>query len=192
MQVSELVYAYRKQIGLLLLGLILIGLGIFLTSSDLLAPAKVEVIDEDTPQKGGVVFVDITGAIKSPGVYEVKSGSRISDVLEASGGVIEGADEEWIDKNLNRAAVVIDAQKIYIPFKDEESSEVIAADDVKSDKVNINTASVSELEALWGIGRVTAENIIEHRPYSSMEELVSRKVLKQNVYDANKDLLSVF
>jgi competence protein ComEA len=57
--------------------------------------------------------------------------------------------------------------------------------------ININTASASELESLWGIGPVYAQNIIEHRPYSKVEELLEKKVLKENVYERNKSLLTV-
>ena len=58
--------------------------------------------------------------------------------------------------------------------------------------VNINSASQSELEGLWGIGPVYAQNIIEHRPYSKVEELIEKKILKTNVYDRNKETLTVY
>lgn len=58
--------------------------------------------------------------------------------------------------------------------------------------VNVNTATQKELEALWGIGPVTAQNIIEQRPYSTVEELLNKKILKTNVYETNKDKLSVY
>ena len=58
--------------------------------------------------------------------------------------------------------------------------------------ININTASQKELESLWGIGPVYAQNIIEHRPYSKVDELIEKKILKTNVYDRNKDTLTVY
>ncbi len=58
--------------------------------------------------------------------------------------------------------------------------------------ININGASQKELESLWGIDPVTAQNIIEQRPYSSVEELLNKKILKTNVYETNKDKLTVY
>lgn len=58
--------------------------------------------------------------------------------------------------------------------------------------ININTASQSELESLRGIGPVTGKNIIDHRPYSDVSELLSRGVLKKNVYEDNKDKMTVY
>jgi len=64
--------------------------------------------------------------------------------------------------------------------------------DNTSENININTASQNQLESLWGIGPVTAQNIIEQRPYSTVEELLNKKILKTNVYETNKDKLSVY
>ena len=58
--------------------------------------------------------------------------------------------------------------------------------------ININTASQKELESLWGIGPVYAQNIIEHRPYSSLEELLTKKIIKKNVHERNKEYLTIY
>ena len=101
-------------------------------------------------------------------------------------------------------AKITDGQKLFIPREGEQSTES-SANNIQGDQttssargsgqqqfVNINTASAKELEGLWGIGPVTAQNIIEQRPYSNVEELLSKKILKTNVYERNRDVLTVY
>ena len=105
---------------------------------------------------------------------------------------------DYVDKRVNRAARLADGQKIYVPSKDENLAPPDLQDNnteifgVDTKLININAASQSELETLWGIGPVTAQNIIEQRPYSSVEELLSKKIIKQNVYDKIKDQIAVW
>ncbi len=193
----------KWQILLLLFGLLLTGAGILSSKITNISSDKVEIIN---PSGSGVsnqqqFVVEISGSVEKPGVYHLLSGSRIDDLIIASGGLSADADRNWVDKNLNRAAKLTDGQKLYIP----NQSEVLSANDSTTgttisnsvstnlqNKLNINTASSSQLEALSGIGPVTAQKIIEGRPYSTVEELLSKKILSQKVYDKNKDLLSIF
>ena len=73
----------------------------------------------------------------------------------------------------------------------EGSSGVVAGTRVTG-KINVNIASATELDRLWGVGPATAEKIINGRPYSSVEELKTKKVLKSNVYERIKDEVSVY
>jgi len=63
---------------------------------------------------------------------------------------------------------------------------------VSTGKVNINTASVSELDSLWGVGEARAEAIVAARPYSSIEELASKANIPSNVMDKIRDEITVF
>jgi len=124
-------------------------------------------------------------------------------LLITAGGLSEKADRLWVEKNLNRAAKLIDGQKIYIPRADEQSNLTTAKNSVDNQTIstnlgssgggaiNINTASQKELESLEGIGPVYAQNIIEHRPYSNTEELVSKDVLKKSLFEKIKNKISV-
>ena len=143
-------------------------------------------------------MVEVSGQINKPGVYNLSAGSRVEDVINAAGGLTSEADTEFVEKRINRAARLSDGQKIYIPSEEENSkipnsqnsnNEILG---VLDNLININTASQSELESLWGIGPVYAQNIIEQRPYSSVEELLTKKIIKQNVYDRVKDQISVY
>jgi len=151
----------------------------------------------EAEELGSKLVADVAGAVIKPGVYELKAGARINEALIAAGGLGEAADREWVEKNLNLAAKVTDGQKIYIPSEGE--TEKVAPLQGKGttlmtrlDLVNINTASSAELDTLWGVGEATAKKIIDSRPYGAVEELLTKKAVKNNVYEAIKDSVSVY
>lgn len=143
------------------------------------------------------IVVDIEGAVKVPGVYKLPSGSRISDVITAAGGLTTDADSSTIEKTINAAQKVSDGQKIYLPrLTDKTTSQ--SSQSIKSTTntsnittVSINLSSSSQLEALSGVGPVTAEKIINNRPYSSLEELINKKVLGEKLFEKIKNQLSL-
>lgn len=194
----------RSLLLIILVGLALLGGGILLFQKDFyFSPTKVEVLD--TQEKSGEITVEIAGAVVNPGVYKLSSESRVDDLLVASGGFSASADREGIEKYLNRAAKLIDGQKVYIRSFQDSHSEVLSAKsggDIKIDQpvlgvggiglTNINTATLSELDKLPGIGPVYGQSIIDHRPYSTVEELLSKEVLKQSVYEKIKNMVSVY
>ena len=149
------------------------------------------------------IRIDVAGAVISPDVYEFFEGDRVSDALTSAGGLSAAADRNWVAKNLNRAAKLVDGGKIYIPSQIEEKVPFDTASGeqnlinlgnigVSEGKVNLNAASQAELEALPGIGPVYAGKIISGRPYQSVEELKTRKILGQSLYNKLKDLLTVY
>ena len=151
----------------------------------------------ESGESGGKLLVDVAGAVMKPGVYELKGNARVNEALIAAGGLGEEADREWVEKNLNLAAKVTDGQKIYIPSREESNTN---KDSPRStlqglslkEKININTASSAELDTLWGVGEATAKKIIDNRPYGAVEELLTKKAVKNNVYEAIKDSVSVY
>jgi len=200
---NELFFKYRFQILFFLIGAILIGLGLLLVKDSRITSSKIEVLESTTEGLGEdlEIVVEVAGAVEKPGVYKLTKGVRIEDALISAGGISADADRLWMERSLNRAAKLVDGQKIYIPRKDEQISGVsidnsggyqTISSSQGSGLVNINSTSQKELESLWGIGPVTAQNIIEQRPYSSVEELLTKKILKSNVYERNKDKLSVY
>ncbi|TEU02954.1 ComEA family DNA-binding protein [Candidatus Woesebacteria bacterium] len=200
---NELFFKYRFQILFFLIGAILIGLGLLLVKDSRITSSKIEVLESTTEGLGEdlEIVVEVAGAVEKPGVYKLTKGVRIEDALISAGGISADADRLWMERSLNRAAKLIDGQKIYIPRKDEQISGVSTSNSggyqtISSSQgsglVNVNAASQKELESLWGIGPVTAQNIVEQRPYSSVEELLTKKILKSNVYERNKDKLSVY
>ena len=151
----------------------------------------------EAEELGSKLVADVAGAVMKPGVYELKGNARVNEALIAAGGLGEEADREWVEKNLNLAAKVTDGQKIYIPSREESNTN---KDSPRStlqglslkEKININTASSAELDTLWGVGEATAKKIIDSRPYGAVEELLTKKAVKNNVYEAIKDSVSVY
>lgn len=164
------------------------------------------------------IIIEVSGEVEKPGVYEFDSGARIDDAIEKAGGLTDLADVVWIAKSLNRAAKLIDGQKLYIPAQssqkeplqnsDENHSESLTAKELttvapimdsrtiispsSNGLININTASLAELDKLPGIGQVYGQKIIDHRPYSDINELVSKGAIKKSTFEKLKDKISVY
>lgn len=202
--VDKFLFKFRYPLLISLLGIIFLGAGVlFFKNGNSLSSTKtkVEVLNSSEENQDSIseIFVEVSGQVEKPGVYKLKAGSRVEDVLILSGGFSPSADRVWVEKSLNRAAKLIDGQKVYIPKVGETVTAPLRQDSagqgggvVDKGLVNINTASLSQLDSLPGIGQVYGQSIIEHRPYSNIEELTSRGVLKTGVYEKIKDKISVF
>jgi len=189
-------------ISLIIAGVFLIGTGALSAGmiADQASDSGVEIVEIDEEQDNGEIYVDVGGAVIKPGLYKLTGVARVNDALVAAEGLSEKADRDWLAQNMNLAAKLEDGVKIYIPFKGVTeavsqptgvSSGEVAGTSITG-KINVNTASSSQLDTLWGVGPVTAEKIISGRPYASVEELKSKKVLKSNVYERIKDEVSVY
>lgn len=203
---DEFLQKYRYHILLILLGLVLIGGGfIFLKKSFGVPSTKVEILQSAQSIEGdGEITAEISGAVINPGVYKLKNGSRIDDLLITAGGFSEDADRVWAEKYLNRAAKLTDGQKVYVISLSEQSESSSAksgggyqtiSSNFSSDSnkfININSASVSELDSLSGIGPVYAQKIVEHRPYSKTEDLVTSGVITQTLYEKIKNSITTY
>lgn len=154
---------------------------------------QVEYLGENRTETKAKIMVDIEGAVVNPGVYELEEGARLKDVLVLAGGLAERADREYCEKNLNMAEPVKDSQKIYVPSVDNTNTSY-GYYEPKSDgkRVSVNTASAAELDTLWGIGEAKAEQIINGRPYQSLSDLVSKKIISQSVLDRNAELMVLY
>lgn len=133
------------------------------------------------------VKVHVTGAVRTPGVYEVPSQSRIVDVLALAGGATSGADLERI----NLAQTVVDAEQIHIPRRTPAAPRVTVAPRLRPrarpsstvtttgspSTVNINTATPAQLESLTGVGPSLAKAIVTHRtqkgPFTKVDDLLN-------------------
>src|SRR3990167_6741746 len=109
---------------LFLFGLILVGFGGLMYKQGYFGDSdKIEVIENATDSQNTVkdLVVEIAGAVEKPGVYKLPTASRVEDLLVIAGGLSADADREWIEKVINRAAVLSDGQKIFIPKAGESS-----------------------------------------------------------------------
>ena len=100
----------------------------------------------------GMLTVYVSGAVATPCVYTLPAGSRTDAAVQAAGGFLPGAEPD----NLNLAKLLDDGQQIDVPG-------IVKTGHVNAGRVNINTATVSDLDALPGIGPTTAQSIVDYR-----------------------------
>ena len=175
--------------------LLLVGVGGLFSKKEeaMEKPAVVEttVLAEKTEvstTQEAVIFVDIKGAVKNPGVYQMKSGDRVKDVLDAAGGLTDEADSQKV----NLAQRVEDQMVIVVPKVGEEATEIPAGlaskEATKEGKVNINTATVEELKTLKGVGEKKAEAIIEYRKkngsFKTKEDLMKVRGIGKKLFES--------
>ena len=135
-----------------------------------------------------IIFVDIKGAVKNPGVYQMKAGDRVKDGLDAAGGLTDEADSQKV----NLAQRVEDQMVIVVPKVGEEATEIPAGvtskEASKEGKVNINTATVEELKTLKGVGEKKAEAIIEYRKkngsFKTKEDLMKVRGIGKKLFES--------
>ncbi len=204
---DEFLTKFRIPLLILLSGLIVIACSVIYFKSEIFAPqTKIEVLNATTSGQVlmGEITMEIVGEVVTPGVYKLANGSRIDDLLVVSGGFSKNADRVWTDKYLNRAAKLTDGQKVFIPKVgqqtlgvsdkngrgDQTTSLTFSSD--SSSLININTASSSQLDSLPGIGPTYAQNIIEHRPYSTLEELVSKGAIRISLFEKIKEKITIY
>ena len=152
-----------------------------------------ESISEELQQ---LCYVYICGAVVRPGVYALPQGSRIYEAIELAGGLSKEADDTFI----NQAEVVTDEMMIRVYTKEEtEAISVNNTNQIESDmtdgRVNVNTASVSELMTLPGIGTAKAEAIVSYRKengeFSDIEELMNVPGIKEGIFQQMKEHIKV-
>lgn len=145
----------------------------------------------DTP-----VYVDICGAVRYPGVYELDGDARVFEAVELAGGLLEEACVQAV----NQAEKLQDGQKVYIPTKEEwEEAGMLPGTGeetpVSDGLVNINTADATELCSLPGVGESRAQAIIqyreEHGNFGSIEEIQNVSGIKNGLFLKMKDLIKV-
>ena len=166
------------------------------------SPKKCEpVIFTKAEDCGGVVsgvcseiVIDVSGAVKNPGVYKLPQGARVSDALKSAGDVLpDDVNKEFLSKNVNLAQVLQDGAKLYIPFAGDLSQlPHFGSGVVVSKGVNINTASEGELaDKLMGIGSAYAKNIVGGRPYSKIEELYEKNIIPKSTFEKIKGEITI-
>lgn len=144
------------------------------------------------------VVVDVGGAVIEPGVVELDAGSRVADAIEAAGGLAIDAD----CTTLNQAQLLQDGQKVYVPKEGEidasgalVDSSTQEAGQAATTLVNINTATLEELDALPGVGPATAQAIIDDReangPFASEEDIMRVSGIGEKKYEKLKGSICI-
>ena len=166
-------------------------------SKDSSAEKEVKKEEKEESPEQDLITVDVKGAVKSPGIYDLPVGSRVHDAVQKAGGLTEEADS----KSLNLAQKVSDEALVYVPTKGEEAaSQQQAASGTtpstsKEKKVNLNKASLEELKQVKGLGGKRAQDIIDHREtngkFKSVDELKKVSGIGAKTIEKLKDYVTV-
>lgn len=164
------------------------------------------------------IFVHVCGAVENPGVYELVAGTRVYQAVEAAGGFLPEACEEYV----NQAGMLTDGRRLYIPTEDEvrslseEGKDTLTAElfmqpegemdeagsrqgeaqetEKTAGPVNINTASLEELCTLPGIGKGKAASIISYREstgrFEQIEDIMKVEGIKEGLFGKIRDLIA--
>ncbi|EOT28901.1 helix-hairpin-helix domain-containing protein [Enterococcus saccharolyticus] len=143
------------------------------------------------------IVVDIKGEVKKPGVYELEPGARVEEIVLLAGGFTDKAEE----RQLNLAEKLTDQQMIYVPNKEEAKDLPIPTVTTASEGsspmniVNINTATLTELQTLTGIGPSKAQAIIDYREengnFKSIAELQEVNGFGEKTVEKLKESITV-
>jgi competence protein ComEA len=197
---------------ILLLVLIIFGVGIVLNKNidkeDSFIINSASDISENNPAvqiEVPPLIIHIAGAVKNPGVYQLKTTDRIVDAVKIAGGASEEANLDLI----NLAALLKDGQKIIVPYKtysetmgdnstntyNHVASMASSSPTSTSTKININTANASMLQNLSGIGPVLSERIIEYRDQNGLfgviDDIKDVSGIGEKKFEGIKDLICV-
>lgn len=196
---------YRMHFGILAV-LLVVGISYFTSNHHDSSPnstySKTIAVGSSFSSSGignsSTVWVDIKGAVKNPGVYQLKATSRVNEALQAAQGPLANADL----KQVNLAKQLTDQQMIYVPYQGEQvamanGSESLASNNntAGSDTINLNTATKEQLCQITGIGDKKADLILqyrqEHGQFKSVDELKEINGFGEKTVAKLKDQLAV-
>jgi len=180
-------------------GFILSGVLIYVSRAPAGNPIVLQPAPTETP-----IAIDVTGAVARPGLYKFPTGARVQDAIDAAGGALAEADTS----SLNLAALLEDAQQLDVPYaagSEPQNTDPLfqlptsvtetPTPDPNIELININIATVEELDALPGIGPTTAQNIIDYRdengPFATIESIMDVPGIGPSTFDEIKDLITV-
>ena len=184
----------EQRRGLLLVFTLSIGIGAFyfLNARPQPAPQAVDVVTPLINQvEQSKLIINVAGKVKSPGVYQLPPGSRVIDAIEAAGNHLKGVDIS----DINLARLLVDGEQILVGGNRLQSSKSVARKITVDNPLDINRATLAQLDTLPGIGPVTAQRIIDYRNkvgrINALDELKKISGLGGAKFEEIKSLLRV-
>jgi competence protein ComEA len=197
----------RRYIALSLAWAAVLGAALFIVRRpaaepiEILPPPTARPTTAPTPTATpGPLRVDVAGAVVSPGVYMLPRGSLVNDAIAAAGGSASGAD---LDR-LNKALPLHDGAQVFVPRVGQSIPTVVNPPATPTPPrsrltpnpglqgaIDLNTATLEQLDTLPGIGPATAQRIIEGRPYASIEDLLRVRGIGQATFEKLRDLVVI-
>ena len=202
-------------------GIVLLGIAVFLlvtqqekedkellietsSTTEVTVDTKKEQDQANDESKSAKIYVDISGAVKQPGVYQLSEGARLFDLLKQAGGLTEDAAIQTV----NQAMIIQDQQKIIILTQaqaesldteninngnlEEKSDENSPKD---AEKLNINQADLTQLQQLSGIGEKKAQAIIDYRnengSFKTIEDLAKVTGIGEKTVEKLRDSITI-
>lgn len=184
----------EQRRGLMLVFTLSIGIGAFYFLNSRPQPAT-QAVDVVTPLINQVeqskLIINVAGKVKSPGVYQLPPGSRVIDAIEAAGNHLKGVDIS----DINLARLLVDGEQILVGGNRLQSSKSVARKITVDNPLDINRATLAQLDTLPGIGPVTAQRIIDYRNkvgrINALDELKKISGLGGAKFEEIKSLLRV-
>ncbi|MBE5882109.1 MAG: ComEA family DNA-binding protein [Lachnospiraceae bacterium] len=168
-------------------------------AEDVASGQESSVLQNEQP---ATIYVQVTGAVRNPGVYELPEGSRVFEAVQKAGGMTDDAAPE----SVNQAVEVADGAMIVLYTKHEWGERVQSTDTMQSDalpenagssdgRVNINTADLEQLCTIPGIGQTRAQSIITYREqngaFGCVEDIMKVSGIKDGLFEKIKDKIKV-
>jgi competence protein ComEA len=171
---AELLHDRRRVLVTAVVAVVALALGgrSLLRPTHTSVPPPIHVARAKAPAQTALVYVDVVGAVRRPGLYRLGTGARVADALARAGGPTRKADLELI----NLAALVADGEQIAVPRRGAAVSAAAGGGAAAaSGPVHLNSATLEQLDELPGVGPVTAQKIVDYRTqhggFDSVDEL---------------------
>ena len=187
----------QKQ-GLMLVFILTIGIAgfYFINSRPSMQPALVQdlnpgMVQENVSESPVDLIINVAGKVNNPGVYQLPKGSRVIDAIKAAGNQRNGVDIS----DINLARILVDGEQILVGSPKPSSGKIAAKKITIDNPLDLNRATITQLDSLPGIGPVTAQRIVDYRTkvgrINSVDELKKISGLGGAKFEEIKSLLRV-